>query len=459
MKKLGITVLILIHTVAGFGAGIWYANRSAAGAGAAGTAKKDRKVLYWVDPMHPAYKSDKPGIAPDCGMKLEPVYEDGVPAETASAPEPAKPQGKVLYYQDPQDPKYRSDKPGMNPETGNDLQPVYESANVINISAEKQQLIGVKYANVEAFGGVEAIRANGKVTQDETKLTRVHPKIEGWIQKVHADFTGQFIKQGDPLLTIYSPEMLATEQEFLLALNARDSMKKGPNREAYENSELLIEAARRRLELWDFGAAQIEELEKTRKPIRTITLYSPASGYVMSRNAFPSQRVMPETELYMIADLSRVWIVADVFETDLPKIQIGRAAAVSLPYDNGRSLTAKVSYIQPQIDPQTRTAKVRLEVANPGIKLKPDMFVQVSFETPVAGRVSVPADAVLNTGLRKTVFVDRGSGNLEARQVETGQRFGDRIQIVNGLRPGERVVASGAFLIDSEAQLKAGTRQ
>jgi RND family efflux transporter MFP subunit len=454
MKKLGTALFILILTAAGFGAGIWYAKRYGLGSPTAGSAKGGRKILYYVDPMHPAYKSDKPGIAPDCGMKLEPVYEDGGPA----SPEPVKPQGKVLYYQDPQDPKYRSDKPGLNPETGNDLQPVYESSNVINISAEKQQLIGVKYATVEPVGGVEAIRANGKVTQDETKLTRVHPKIEGWIQKVHADFTGQFIKQGDPLLTIYSPEMLATQLEFLLALNARDTMKKGANHEAYENSELLIEAARRRLELWDLSAAQIEEIEKTRKTIRTITLYSPASGYVMSRNAFPSQRVMPETELYMIADLSRVWIVADVFETDLPKMQIGRAASVSLPYENGRTFNAKISYIQPQVDPQTRTAKVRLEVPNPGVKLKPDMFVQVDFEVPVAGRLAVPADAVLNTGLRKTVFVDHGNGNLEPRQVETGERFGDRIQIISGIRPGERVVSSGAFLIDSEAQLKGSAK-
>lgn len=451
MKRLRLTVLILVLTAAGFGAGVWYSKRQNGGASQAKGG--GRKVLYYVDPMHPAYKSDKPGIAPDCGMKLEPVYEEGGPADSP-APAAAATQGKVLYYQDPQDPKYRSDKPGLNPETGNDLQPVYDTSNVLNISTEKQQLIGVKYASVESVGGVESIRANGKVAQDETKLTRVHPKIEGWIQKVHADFTGQFVKQGDPLLTIYSPEMLATQQEFLLAMNARDAMQKGATREAYENSEILIEAARRRLELWDLSKEQIEEIQQSRKPVRTITLYSPASGYVVSRNAFPSQRVSPETELYMIGDLSRVWILADVFETDLSKIQMGRAATVTLPYENGRTLTAKVSYIQPQLDPQTRTAKIRLEAANPGGKLKPDMFVQVEFQVSVPGRMAVPADAVLNTGLRKTVFVDRGNGDLEPRQVEIGQRFGDRIQIVNGLRAGERVVSSGAFLIDSEAQLK-----
>jgi membrane fusion protein, copper/silver efflux system len=449
MKRISVAVLTLLMLGAGFGAGLWYAKR--AGGGAAESAKGGRKILYYVDPMHPAYKSDKPGIAPDCGMKLEPVYEDGGPADAAGA---AEPTGKVLYYHDPQDPAYRSDKPGLNPETGNDLIAVYESANFINISTEKQQLIGVRYATVEPMSGVDELRVNGRVVQDETKITRIHPKIEGWIQKVHVDFMGQLVKQGDPLLTIYSPEMLATQQEYLLALRARDTLKAGGSREAYENSELMIEAARRRLELWDLGAAQIDELERTRKTVRTITLYSPAAGYVISRNAFASQRVMPETELYAIADLSRVWIMADVFEADAGKVRPGSPAVVSLPYDAGRDIRAKVSYIQPQIDAATRTLKVRLEAPNPGLALKPDMFVQVAFQFPVMSRLAVPADAVINTGLRKTVFVDRGEGNLEPRQVETGQRFGDRIQIINGLRAGERIVTAGAFLIDSEAQLK-----
>lgn len=446
MKRMAVAMLTLSMLGAGFGAGWWYARRS--GGAASAPAKGERKVLYWVDPMHPAYKSDKPGIAPDCGMKLEPVYEDGGPAAESA------PAGKVLYYRDPQDHSYRSDKPGLNPETGNDLEPVYESSNFVHISAEKQQLIGVRYGTVEPVAGVDELRVNGRVVQDETKITRVHPKIEGWIQRVHADFTGQLVKQGDPLLTLYSPEMLATQQEYLLALRARDTLKAGGSREAYENSELLIEAARRRLELWDLASAQIDELERTRKPVRTVTLHSPASGYVIARNAFPSQRVMPETELYAIADLSRVWIMADVFESDAGKVRPGSAAVVKLPYETGRDIRAKVSYIQPQVDPATRTLKVRLEAPNPGLALKPDMFVQVEFQFAVAPRLAVPADAVINTGLRKTVFVDRGNGNFEPRRVETGVRFGDRIQVLSGLSPGERIVTAGAFLIDSEAQLK-----
>jgi RND family efflux transporter MFP subunit len=447
MKRIGMILIVALTLAAGFGAGAWYAKRSA---GAINGEKRGRKILYWVDPMHPAYKSDKPGIAPDCGMKLEPVYADGGPAEQ-------QPKGRILYYSDPQDPSYRSDKPGLNPETGNELQPVYEGApppGTINVSPKKQQLIGVTYATAELAAGVDTVRAVGKVTQDETKITRVHPKIEGWIEKVYVDFTGQLVQRGDPLLTIYSPEMLASEQEFLLALRARDEMKRGPSREAYENSEILIEAARRRLELWDLSRAQIAEIEERRKPVRTVTLYSPASGYAVARNAFPSQRISPETELYALTDLSRVWVMADVFESDLPKIRMGQTATVSLPNEGGRSFEAKVTYIQPQINPETRTLQVRLEAPNPELRLKPDMFVDVNFRIPTPGRVTIPADAVLDTGMRKTVFIDHGNGNLEPRQVQTGDRIGDRVQILSGVAPGERVVASGAFLIDSEAQLK-----
>ena len=282
----------------------------------------------------------------------------------------------------------------------------------------------------------------------------MHPKIDGWIYQTHVDFTGQLVKAGDPLLTIYSPEMLASEQELLVALKARNEMNNSPSREAYDNSVVLLDAARRRLELWDLSAKQIDEVERTGKPIRAVTLYSPASGYIMSRNAFPSQRVSPETELYAITDLSRIWIMADVFETDMAKIHVGQTAVVSEPYGAGLNIPAKVTYIQPQIDPSTRTLKVRLEAANPTLRLKPDMYVTVEFRIGEGARLSVPADAVVDTGLRKTVFVDRGNGYIEPRSVETGDRIGDRVQILSGLRRGERVAASGAFLIDSEAQLK-----
>ena len=380
---------------------------------------KGRRILYYVDPMHPAYKSDKPGNAPDCGMKLEPVYADDGP----TVKDAARPSGLPM--------------------------------GTINIRQDKQQLIGVRYGFAEMTPGAGSIRAVGKVAFDETRLTRIHSKVEGWIEKVHVDFTGAQIKVGQPLLTIYSPEMLASEQEFLLALKARDILSRSTVREASTNTISLVEASRRRLELWDLSAAQIQEIEETGKPIRSITVYSPAAGFIIARNAFPSQRITPETELYSVADLSRVWIMADVYEADLDKIRIGQSAVIGLPSDHGRTFAASVNYIQPQLDPATRTLKIRLEAPNPNQRLKPEMFVDVDFRISAAARLTVPADAVLDAGIRKTVFVDRGDGYLEPRAVETGDHFGDRVEIRSGLRASERIVTSGTFLIDSESQLKS----
>jgi RND family efflux transporter MFP subunit len=269
--------------------------------------------------------------------------------------------------------------------------------------------------------------------------------VEGWIDRVFADFTGQLVRKGQPLLTLYSPEMLATQQEFLLALKSQEIMK----------SDTLVEAARKRLQLWDLSESQIDELTRTGKPIPNITIYSPIGGYVTMRNAFSKQKIMPDTELYTIVDLSKVWIMADVFESDAPRVRQSQPATVIFPYDPGKSLRAKVNYIQPQVDPTTRTLKIRLESENPGLRLKPDMFVEVEFRLELPPRLTVPSEAVLYTGVRKTVFVDLGNGFLEPRRVETGERLGDRIEILQGLKLGERIVISGNFLIDSESQLKA----
>ena len=438
---------IALVFVFGFGYGRWYSTRPA-------TATAGRKVLYYVDAMHPWYKSDKPGVAPDCGMKLEPVYAGGASPAT---PAPAR---KILRYRDPKDPSYTSQKPGLNRATGNELQPVYADepsampANAIEISPDKQQLVGVRYGQAEWSTGGQTIRAVGRVVPDETRITRVHAKVEGWIERVSVDFMGQLIRKGQPLLTLYSPELLATQQELLLAIKARTLMQHSSMQESAANSEALVEAARRRLDLWDLGQPQIEEIERTGKAIKSITLYSPAAGYITARNAFPSQRVTPETELYAITDLSRVWVMADVFENDAPQIRVGQTGRIILPGASG-SLTARVSYLQPQIDPATRTTKVRLDLPNPGYRLKPDMFVDVTMELGGAPRLTVAAEAVLDAGTTKTVFVDRGNGFFEPRPVETGQRFGDRIEILKGLKQGERIVTSGTFLLNSESQMKS----
>ncbi len=388
----------------------------------AGAATSGRRILYYVDPMHPAYTSDKPGIAPDCGMTLEPVYAD----EAANTREPAEA----------------------------DATPAVPTG-AIKISPERQQLIGVKFATVELSGQARSIRAVGKVTFDETRVAHVHTRIDGWIEKVFVDFTGDFVNQGQPMLTIYSPEMLASQQELLLAARARDLMRDNPLASAAEHGNSLFEAARRRLELWQLNDDQIDQVLRTGQPIHSITLHAPASGFVSERKAFPNQKVTPDSDLYTITDLSRIWIVADVFEADITSIKVGDPAYVQFPSGNTPSLGAKVTYIQPQVDSMTRTLKVRLDAPNPGLRMKPDMYVNVEFGIAGARELVVPAEAVLDTGDRQTVFVDLGNGYLEPRQVVVGGRYGDRVAITRGLSAGERVVSSGMFLIDSESQLKA----
>jgi Cu(I)/Ag(I) efflux system membrane fusion protein len=448
------TIALLAVIAAAFAGGYIYKSKAGAGAPKQG----ERKILYWVDPMHPAYKSDKPGIAPDCGMQLEPVYADGGGQTSTPAGE-----RKVLYYRDPQNHSYHSPNAGLNPETGNTLEPVYADDitalpdGTIQVSAEKQQLIGVKFGVAGQDGGSRTIRASGRVAVDETRIGHVHTKVDGWIDRVFADYTGQVVQKGAPLLTVYSPDMLASQRELLLAAKAKDTMRNSPLPAAFDQSESLLQAARRRLELWDMSEGQIDQVLRTGEPIRNITVYSPMSGYVTDRKAFPQLRVTSDTDLYTIVDLSRVWIIADVFEYEAPNVHVGQLARVNLESLPGRPLNARVDFIQPQVDPATRTLKVRLSVPNPGLRLKPDMYADVELAVNMPAKVTVPAEAVLDTGLKQTVFVDRGNGFFERRQVAIGERSGDRVEILSGLKAGERIVTSGNFLIDSESQLKAPT--
>jgi RND family efflux transporter MFP subunit len=282
----------------------------------------------------------------------------------------------------------------------------------------------------------------------------VHSRTEGWIERVFVNFTGDQVSKGQPMLTIYSPELLASQQEYLVALRARDLLKGSTVRGVAGDNDSLVQAARRRLELWNMTAEQIQRLETTQKAEAQVTLYSDASGFVTTRNAFPHQKVTPDTELYTIADLSRVWVLASVFENDAPSVRMGQSAAVLVPATN-RRINARVSYIQPQIEAQTRTMQVRLELPNPGLALRPEMFVDVELTSAQSQRLTVPAEAVLDSGARKVVFVAAGHGWFEPREVEIGQRLGDRIEILHGLEAGQRIVASGVFLINSESQLKA----
>jgi RND family efflux transporter MFP subunit len=411
MKKLAIVLVIAAAFAGGYGYGRWYGKPTPGGAAGA----VPRKILYWQDPMHPQYKSDKPGIAPDCGMKLVPVYADSAPAGEAA--------------------------PGS-----------------VEVSAENQQLIGVTFSTAEYQTMRDSIRAAARVTLDETRIAKVQPRLEGWIDHVFADFTGKQVREGEPLLAIYSPEALATEQEFLLAMKAQRTVHSNPLHEIQESTDNLVAAARKRLELWDIGTAQIDEIARTGETIENLTLDSPMSGFIIERNAYPKQHVTPETVLYTLADLSSVWVIADVFEYEAAGVRLNQPASLTLASSPGRAFHGRVSYILPQVDPTTRTLKVRLQFDNPGIALKPHMYGEVEIMTGGARKLVVPETAVLNSGDRQVVFLDRGEGRFEPRKVTIGAQSGGVIEILSGLQAGDRIVTSGNFLIDSESQLKAAAK-
>jgi Cu(I)/Ag(I) efflux system membrane fusion protein len=325
------------------------------------------------------------------------------------------------------------------------------------ISPEKQQLIGVQYGTVEYQTISKSLRAVGKVALDETKITRINPKIEGWIENVYVDFTGKLVQKGQPLLSIYSPDLVQTQQEYLLAIKGQKELGESPFGEAVNFSESLVQSARRRLQLWDITDAQIKELEKRGQPSRAMTLYAPASGFVMTRNAFPRQRVMPDTELYSLADLSTVWIIADIYEFEAADIKLGQPATVTISSYSGREFRGKITYIFPQVDNTTRTLKIRIELANKSFALKSDMYADVVLNMSYGRRLVVPQEAVMDSGSEQLVYVSLNDGYFEPRKVQIGAKVDDKYIVLGGLQPGERIVTSGNFLIDSESKLKSAT--
>jgi RND family efflux transporter MFP subunit len=263
------------------------------------------------------------------------------------------------------------------------------------------------------------------------------------------------VQKGQPLLTIYSPDLVQTQQEYLLALKGRKELVESPFGEAVNFSESLVQSVRRRLELWDISEEQIKELEKRGTPSRTMTLYAPASGFVMTRNAFPRQRVMPDTELYTLADLSTIWIVADIYEFEAADIKVGQPAAVAISSYPGREFRGKITYIYPQVDNATRTLKVRVELANKNFDIKPDMYGDVTLNINYGNRLVVPQEAVMDSGSEQLVYVSLGDGYFEPRKVQLGPKIDSQYVVLAGLKAGERVVTSGNFLIDSESKLKS----
>ncbi|HET9743081.1 MAG TPA: FixH family protein [Terriglobales bacterium] len=328
----------------------------------------------------------------------------------------------------------------------------------LQLSPQRMQTIGVTFAPVLRKAVEDHIRVAGNVDLDEERLSYVQTRFPGWIQKVFANANYQYVRKGEPLFTIYSQELAGTEQELLLALRNRQSAG-SQSGTAGQEAGWLVDAARQRLRQWNVPEDQIAQLERTGKAPNAIPVLSPVSGFITDRNALPNQFVHPDTRLYTIADLSQVWVYAQVFQNDIGRIKLGDPATVTIDAYPGRSFRGRVQQILPQVDPATRTVRVRLIFDNPKLLLKPGMYVNVDLDVPLGTQTVVPVSGVLQSGTRQIVFLDKGNGYLEPRAVDTGPRVDDRFIVLKGLQAGERIVSSANFLIDSEAQLQAAAGQ
>ncbi|MDA8170035.1 MAG: efflux RND transporter periplasmic adaptor subunit [Nitrospiraceae bacterium] len=334
-------------------------------------------------------------------------------------------------------------------------------APAVEIPRDKQQMIGVKTAVAQVMPLEKDIRTVGRVSYDEKRLATVNTKVAGWIERLYVDYTGMYVRKGQPLAEIYSPELFSTEQEYLNVLRwakmpskdkgtdglGIDSMLSGDARQ-------MLQAARQRLRLYDIPESEIRRIETTGKPIRTLTIYSPVSGYVVEKDVLQGMKADAGQKLFDVAGLSRVWILADIYETDLPLVRTGQMARISLSYFPGKEFSSRIDYVYPSLSGQTRTLEARFSLPNPGLALKPQMFSDIDIKIPLGSRLAVPESAVIDTGTRQLVYVDKGDGSFEPREVSTGVRTEDEVEIIKGLKAGERVATSATFLIDSEARLK-----
>ena len=414
MKKGAYAILLLLVLGGAYFLGAWSTGRSAP----TQSTIAARKILYYVDPMHPAYKSDKPGIAPDCGMELVPVYEDGSMGGATG-------------------------NPGMSPGT-------------VNVSSERQQLIGVRVAIVKSAPAQHTLRVLGRVAPDETRIYRVNSATDGWVKEILPFTTGSLVQADELLATFYSPAFFSGIKAYLYGMRSLDRFT-ASRKETKEQLELTgdnIEGYRNTLRNLGMTDHQLDEIAQTRQTPDTIEIRAPAAGFILARNISPGQRFEKGTELYRIADLATVWIVAETYETEASSFKPGMQVRVTAPHVN-KTFSARVAKVPPRFDPASRTLQVRLEADNPGLLLRPDMFVDVELPVKLAPTMTVPADAVVDSGVKTIVYVDKGNGVFEPRKVETGWRAGDQVEIVKGLMVGEKIVVSGTFLIDSESRMKA----
>jgi Cu(I)/Ag(I) efflux system membrane fusion protein len=417
MKKA--LVVMLIAAGAGLGASLVSCRSGAAPGSEAAAGQR-----YYC-PMHPHYASEEPGDCPICGMKL-------VLMEAAARPGAS----------------------GAHAHGGESGAAVAGRAP-IDLSPERRTALGVRTAPAARGTIVRSIRTVGKVAVDERRIHHVHTRFEGYVEHLEVNYTGREVREGEHLLSVYSPEIVATQQEYLLAYKAQKELGQSGIERAAKGGVDLLAAARQRLLNWGIAPRQIERLEETGVVSRTVELHSDVRGYVVEKMVSQGQRVMPTDTLFDVADLSSVWVIADLYESDLPLVRLGTPVLVTVPYLPGRTWKGPVSWISPTVDDKTRTVKVRVEVANEDGQLKPDMYADVQLRAELGEGVLVPDTAIVHTGERKLVFVEGAEGRLAPREVQVGVRSEHGTQILAGLEAGERVVTAANFLLDSESSLRA----
>lgn len=414
------------------------------------------EITAWSCPMHPTFTSDRPGDCKICGMKLVPLEESR---------EQAAGERRLLFYRHPMNPAVTSPVPAQD-EMGMAYVPVYsdeadERASpvpglaTVEASAGGLRLAGVRTAPVVRQRLARTTRTVGLVLADERRVRHVHTKIAGWVEKLHVNTTGQPVRAGQALLALYSPELLASQEEYLRARQAASRFASSSIPEVRRGAEDLVASARRRLELFDVPESYLQTLETTGQAQRAVTLVAPASGFVTAKQVLEGMEVQPGMELFTLTDLSRVWVEAEYFENEARLLKVGQRVEVRLPHDPGVVLDAQLTFIYPTLSLESRTLKARLELANPQGQLKPGMFVDVTSELESAEGLTVPEDAVIDTGVRQVVFVELAPGSFEPRVVAVGIRGSGRLVILSGVAEGERVATRANFLLDSESKLRA----
>lgn len=421
-------------------------------------AEPDKGPQIYICPMHPQITSENPKYkCPICGMDLVPKKTTG-PAST----------GKKIRYRSTMNPGETSDAPGKDsmgmdmvafeeeaPAGTEGLQNAVKPLAPIIVTADQKRLLGMTFGTVEERPITREIRTSARIVPDETRLYRVTTKIDGYVDELFVNVTGQKVKKGEPLLSVYSPELVASQEEFLTALQAARQLSRSSHKEVARGGRGLVTSARRRLKLWDISDAQIARLEKTGTIEKNLRLFAPAGGYVIEKNVLAGQKIMPGEPLLVIADFSTVWAEADIYESDLPYITVGMPVTLDLPYWPGKSFEGTVNFLNPFLDPMTRTLKARMNIQNPELVLKGDMLGTAVLHYGLGDRLAVPETAVMRTGTQTYVFVAGETDELQPVAVTIGIRADGYFEVLSGLKAGDRVVTSANFLIDSESSLKA----